>query len=126
MRRIMAVMCTVLILLSLVSCKSEEEKAMDRAREMYSYILEESKEALFDAYGSTMSKEEKADIEDEVKTGKQLLKEADTEEEIEDAGENYAGGMFLIAAFSLDGESMNELVEKIVDKYPEAEALVSF
>ena len=126
MRRIMAVMCTVLILLSLVSCKSEEEKAMDRAREMYSYILEESKDALFDAYGSTMSKEEKADIEDEVKTGKQLLKEADTEEEIEDAGMNYAGGMFLLAVFSLDGESMDELVEDIIDKYPEAEALVSF
>lgn len=126
MRRIMAVMCTVLILLSLVSCKSEEEKAMDRAREMYSYILEESKEALFDAYGSTMSKEEKADIEDEVKTGKQLLKEADTEEEIEDAGMNYAGGMFLLAVFSLDGESMDELVEDIIDKYPEAETFVSF
>ena len=125
-RRIMAVMCTVLILLSLVSCKSEEEKAMDRAREMYSYILEESKEALFDAYGSTMSKEEKADIEDEVKTGKQLLKEADTEEEIEDAGMNYAGGMFFLTALSLDMESLDELTGKIVDKYPEAETFVSF
>ncbi len=126
MRRIMAVMCTVLILLSLVSCKSEEEKAMDRAREMYSYILEESKDALFDAYGSTMSKEEKADIEDEVKTGKQLLKEADTEEEIEDAGMNYAGGMFFLTALSLDMESLDELTGKIVDKYPEAETFVSF
>ena len=99
---------------------------MDRAREMYSYILEESKEALFDAYGSTMSKEEKADIEDEVKTGKQLLKEADTEEEIEDAGMNYAGGMFFLTALSLDMESLDELTGKIVDKYPEAETFVSF
>ena len=105
---------------------SEEEKAMDRAREMYSYILEESKDALFDAYGSTMSKEEKADIEDEVKTGKQLLKEADTEEEIEDAGMNYAGGMFFLTALSLDMESLDELTGKIVDKYPEAETFVSF
>lgn len=111
------VLLVVLLLLLVPSCKSEEEKAMDEKREMYTYVVDSLADLMKDS--PFMSSEDVAMVDEAKAEATAMLKEAETLDEIDEAGENGAAGLLFMSLFVLDEDTLASWSEEAIDKYPD-------
>lgn len=119
MRKIFVAMIVLMVML-LPSCASEEEKEMKAEREKYAYILDEFADVLKN--DDDLSKNDIKDMNEMISIAKTKMVEAETLDEIQEAGQTAAANLTFMAMFVLTEDEFMDYVDKIVDKYPDLES----
>lgn len=118
MRKIFVVMIVFMIML-LPSCASEEEKALNSARDKYEEILDGFADLLKD--NDNLSKNDVEDMNEMINIAKTKMADAETIEAIEEAGKNATANLMFMSMFVLTEDEFMDHVNKIVKKYPDLE-----
>ena len=119
MRKILIVLMALMVML-LPSCASEEEKALNSARDKYEDILDGFADLLKD--NDNLSKNDVSDMNEMIDIAKTKMAEAETVEAIDEAGKNVTANLMFMSMFVLTEDEFMEHVNKIVDKYPDLES----
>ena len=112
------IICMLIALLLVPSCKSEEEKAIDTSRKMYEDVIDGLYDIIKDG-GITGN--DKDDVDEVVAAFSNAVKNATSEDEVDEIGTETAGTLLLISLFYTDEDTLNEFMEETVRKYPELE-----
>ena len=119
MRKILIVLIALMVML-LPSCASEEEKALNSARDKYEDILDGFADLLKD--NDNLSKNDVSDMNEMIDIAKTKMAEAETVEAIDEAGKNATANLMFMSMFVLTEDEFMEHVNKIVDKNPDLES----
>ena len=119
MRKILIVMIALMITI-LPSCASEEEKALNEARDKYEDILDGFADLLKD--NDNLSQNDVDDMNEMISIAKTKMSEAATVEAIEAAGRNATANLMFMSMFVLTEDEFMDHVNKIVEKYPDLES----
>ena len=118
MRKILIVLIALMVML-LPSCASEEEKALNSARDKYEDILDGFADLLKD--NDNLSKNDVSDMNEMIDIAKTKMAEAETVEAIDEAGKNATANLMFMSMFVLTEDEFMEHVYMIVDKNPDLE-----